>query len=259
MNDITPNDITVNGIVAIAFGSIGFVIRKVWDTWSSRRENLRQLRIRERINFLEKALKNFYWPLYIMLCKDMIVWRKNELLINNVDVKSILKCTKTIKLIESSIIIPNHIKILEILRSFTHLAQPDAEFKEQILLYIKHASLYICIRKSGDKKSTPKDFGAPFPIEFIKYIENNTNKFQSEYNNLLGIKYDKNGFINKKTADLLGMEFIPNKEKSSWNPFKHCRKKEPDIEKGIPLSLITENTDNTENNNYFNSKSLYPF
>jgi len=256
MSDI-QEILTINGIVALAAGSLGFIIRKLWDTWSERREKRRVLRLRERIDFLENALKKFYWPLYIMLCKDIIVWQQNK----NLQDENVRK--RSIRSLENSIVLPNHCKILRKVRRYSHLAQPDASFKEQILLYIKYASLYITIRKSGDKTSTPKDFGAPFPSEFIKIIERNTNELQSEYNTLLGVHYDKENFINKKVASLLGRVGEPlqpldskNIFQRTWYRIKNCCKSKKDsdvdLERGRELNLASTESES----NYYTSNKL---
>jgi hypothetical protein len=249
--------ITINGIVAILAGSIGFVIRKIWDTWADRREKTRVLRLTQRIDSLSRALRKFYWPLYFLLCKDIIVWRKNNNLMK-----------KTSKIVQDSIIIPNHYKILKILGKHTYLAEPNAEFKEQILLYTKHAYLYITIRRSGEKNKKPSDYGAPFPMEFVRIIEKNTNELQFEYNSLLGLKHDKKHFLNKNVAKLLGIKITRSyhdltffeKVRGWFQKLCLCKKEEHrhhhhnDIERG--------NVDTIENaplsENYYNSPFLVP-
>lgn len=262
--------VTINGIVAILAGSLGFIIRKIWETIADRREKTRVLRLTQRIKFLEKALKKFYWPMYIMLCKDIVVWRKNSDLTASPPELTKHK-QKTLRSLENSIIIPNHTAILKKLRKFSHLAEPDAAFKEQILLYIKHASLYICLRKSGDNTSLPKDFGAPFPMEFVKIIEKNTNELQYEYNSLLGIKHDKSQFLNQKVADLLGRKTpLPAppekfytewyKKLCSWKNGPHSAGEETSKELDIELGNHSDTDTDTEADidEYFTSNSLIP-
>jgi len=230
---------SLNAIIALAAGSIGFVIRSAWDVWSSRREKTRVMRITQRIDNLDKSLQKFYWPLYIMICKDIIVSRRK-----NYDKDTRIK-------IEETVIVPNYKKMLKLLQKYTHLAEPDADFQEQILLFIKYASLYTSIRKGCDYKRSPKNYGATFPIKFIEYVEKYTNNLQAEYNTLLGLKYDKNNFGNKKIYNLLGRKYHAIKNKPSFlNKLWCCGKKSNTRSIELPQQL--------PNTNYYTSAKLCP-
>lgn len=194
-----PSDIEtlgLNTLIAFIFGIGGFFIRSLWESYSRKKDQLNEIRLNNRVRSLRKSLKNFYWPIYTRLCIDIIAWQKA--------IDDELEASIINKSIERQIILPNHKKIVRILEKRMYQAKPDAIFNEQILLYIKYVSLYLSIRESGDIDTYPADHGCPFPQKFLMLIEKRTLDIQQEYNELLGLQFDRTKYLNKRLAILIG-------------------------------------------------------
>jgi hypothetical protein len=103
---------------------------------------LAKLRDAKQIEFLEKQLSQFYWPIYMRLEIDNAVW---ERILDKENGEDQLR-QRIGKEIEKNFIIPNHEEIVKIMQSNMHVAVPDAKTFQAILQYIRHVAVYKAMR-----------------------------------------------------------------------------------------------------------------
>ena len=169
-------EITVS-LVSVASG---VAIKAVWDAVVRRKEQIERAQWEARLNDLSKSLGDFYWPIYLRLQRDNIIWRR-ILDRNSPDEEK----RKLAREIEETVLIPNHQEILNILDNKIHLAEPDEEFEKWILAYIRHAHVYLGLRSAGIWDKDPIDLEEPWPKEFFELLEPRLNGKQEEYNRLI--------------------------------------------------------------------------
>ncbi|MCP4214602.1 MAG: hypothetical protein GY765_08090 [bacterium] len=141
--------------------------------------NTESLTNTKRLEFLERRLSEFYWPLYWGLQKDNAVWEK---ILDRKD-KDPLKREIGIA-IEEDFILPNHHTMVDIIQSKIHLAEKDNELEKFLLQYVRHVAVYRSMRKAGNEEE-PLTQGEPWPGKLFPIIERHTKKFQREYDTLV--------------------------------------------------------------------------
>ncbi|MDR6193672.1 hypothetical protein [Siphonobacter sp. SORGH_AS_0500] len=125
----------------------------------------------KRIDYLEKQLSNFYWPVYLRLEKDDAIWMLSD---------------KVGKHVEGAFILPNHKKVVEIIEANIHLAQANDELFEQIKLYMRHVAAYQTLREIGIQ-TDPLHYEEPWPSKFFELIEKETKRLQKQYEELIRV------------------------------------------------------------------------
>lgn len=65
--------VKVAALIAAAAGVAG---RSLWDVAIRRRESVRELRLKSRITRLEQQLSEFYWPIYVQLQQNEVIWER---------------------------------------------------------------------------------------------------------------------------------------------------------------------------------------
>lgn len=137
---------------------------------------------RERIlTNINIQLANFYYPISYRLQKDDALWRLSPQLSNRG--KSLPMEANDI--IENDYIIKNHLEVVNIIESKSHLIEIDSEFQEQIRAYIKHVAIYNTIRKVDSlKKLNPIDLGSDYPKKFQEMIELKIKELQVKHDEI---------------------------------------------------------------------------
>ncbi|KQT17091.1 hypothetical protein ASG31_12130 [Chryseobacterium sp. Leaf404] len=135
-----------------------------------------------KLSFLERQLSEFYWPIYIRLQKDTILFEKIPNFFSDHNTLPI----ETNDYLENEVILKNHNEIVEIIESKFHLAEADEILSNEFLKYIKHVTTYQAIRKiSHFNHRNPIDFNEPYPPNFNDIFAENLKKIQTKYNNLV--------------------------------------------------------------------------
>ena len=147
------------------------------------RNELTKQRFITRLQLIERQLTEFYWPIYLRLQKDNVVWER--MLDKSREDNEPLQKIGTV--IETDFILPNHEEMVEIIESKIHLAQLDEELLEALLSYIKHIAVYKAARSAGflDLHNTQKNLLPPWPENLYPAIERRTKVLQNEYDDLL--------------------------------------------------------------------------
>lgn len=143
---------------------------------------LKDKRLR-KVSYLEKQLSEFYWPIYIRLQKDSVLWERVPNFFN--DAHSLPR--ETNDFLEREVLLKNHEEIVKVIESKFHLAEADEALSEEILKYIRHVTIYQAIRKVDDfRHLNPLNFNEPFPPNFLELFTKKLTEVQNNYNDLVG-------------------------------------------------------------------------
>jgi len=161
--------------------ALGFLAKSIWDRYWKVREDRESLARSKRIEFLERQLSGFYWPLYLRLQINNVIW---DHLVAGVEPRDNRQAHVHEELL-SSFFLPNHEAMLRIIEGNAHLAQPDRELSNQLLRFIRHITIYKTIRGAG-LSFDPIAVGEPWPAEFFPLLEQRLQIMQAEYDREIG-------------------------------------------------------------------------
>lgn len=170
------------GIITALAAITGFLGKSVWDLYWKRKEQRESVARQRRLDFLEKQLSQFYWPIYLHLQKNNVVW---EHLINGRAVDTTLKERVDLQLL-NSFFLPNHDDILKIIETSIHLAQPDETLEKLLLRYIRHVTIFRALRQAGLNNIDPIALGEPWPVDLFPEVESRLKALQAEFDEELG-------------------------------------------------------------------------
>lgn len=146
-------------------------------------------RYNAELEFIERQISEFYWPIYLRLEKDNVMWKRIKSLSSE---KNVLPESAS-EAIEKEFILKNHQEIVEIIESKIHLAENSSNSKElinELLKYIKHVAVYKTIRSIKELQIfNPIDLNEPFPEKIHPLIENNFRELQNRYEHLKKVKF----------------------------------------------------------------------
>lgn len=63
-----------SALLAALAAVAGFLGKSIWDLYWKRREQVETLAREKRVDFLERQLSQFDWPLYLQLQKNNVIW-----------------------------------------------------------------------------------------------------------------------------------------------------------------------------------------
>jgi hypothetical protein len=171
------------GLLALMLAVAGFWLNRYIEAFKSRQalENeLRKARDQKRIELLQSQLSQFYWPVYLHLQMDNVVWEKILQRNSEDPVKA-----KLGHRIENDFILPNHETTCKVIEANIHLAASDGQLMKAILNYIRHVAVYRALRASGINDFDPIYVGEPWPAEVFPRIEAATIAKQRDFEELL--------------------------------------------------------------------------
>jgi hypothetical protein len=146
-------------------------------------------RYNAELEFIEKQISEFYWPIYLRLEKDNVMWKRIKSLSpeNNVLPESASAA------IEQDFILKNHQEIVEIIESKIHLAESSVNSRElinELVKFIKHVAIYRTIRSISElRQVNPVDLNEPYPANLFPLIERNFRELQHRYEQLKRVKF----------------------------------------------------------------------
>lgn len=174
-------------ILTLVAATAGFMAKSLWDLYWQRRERHESMAAEKRIQLYERQLSEFYWPLYLHLQKNNVIWehliegprhsgrsRGNEGLAKEMDQKLL-----------ESFFLPNHEAMVELIESNAYLAQPDSEFERLILRFIRHVTIFKVMR-AARMRADPIAVGEPWPADFFPAVERRLRSLQSRYDAEIG-------------------------------------------------------------------------
>ncbi len=153
-------------------------------------ESERNLKLRLLLEFRGRQLKEFYWPIYLGLQKDNVIWRRITDK-NNPD-DSLRSDLGTA--IERDTILPNHNFMVSVIEKSLYLAEADDELLGELLHYLRHVAVYNALRTSKEARQTsreelfPDDVGESWPKDLFPMIEQRLKDLQEQYNELLRLQ-----------------------------------------------------------------------
>lgn len=149
------------------------------------------------LEFIERQISEFYWPIYLRLEKDNVMWKR----IKSLSAEKNVLPEAASEAIEKDFILKNHQEIVEIIESKIHLAGDSANGKElidELLKYIKHVAVYKTIRSIKEfQRFNPIDLNEPFPEKIFPLVEKNFRELQNRYENLKKVKFNE---LKKRTT-----------------------------------------------------------
>jgi hypothetical protein len=171
----------IEAVLILISTASGVAMKAVWDAYVKKQQSIELNVWKLRADQLEKRLSEFYWPLYLRLQRDNVVWKK---ILHRDDAKD-SDSRKLAYEIEKSILLPNHAEIVSVIEAKMHLADADEEFERYVMAYLRHVDVYQSSRAVGITDKDPIYFGEPYPQEFFAAVSNRLHKFQEEYDALL--------------------------------------------------------------------------
>ena len=167
-------------IIALLSAATGFMLKSLWEAYVDRKKTQELEVWKIRVSELEKRLSQFYWPIYLRLQRDNVVWKKILDRDNNLDVDR----QKLGHQIETDVLLPNHAEIVSVIEKNMHLAGSDRVFEEQLLAYLRHVDVYRASRAAGISKD-PIHFGEPYPKGFFEAVHTQLERHQKLYDEML--------------------------------------------------------------------------
>lgn len=159
----------------------GVALKIAFDAYIDKKKSIELEIWKIRVAELENRLTRFYWPIYLRLQRDNVIWHK----ILERENPSNEDRRKLAFEIERGILIPNHEEIVKIIESNIHLADADTDFKVLIFAYLRHIDVYSSIRAVGIIDKDPIHFDEPYPKEFFNALEGRLLTYQDEYKKIL--------------------------------------------------------------------------
>ncbi|MBW4642118.1 MAG: hypothetical protein KME23_03725 [Goleter apudmare HA4340-LM2] len=146
-------------------------------------------RCNAELEFIERQISEFYWPIYLRLEKDNVMWKR----VKSLSPEENVLPEAASETIEKEFILKNHQEIVEIIESKIHLAENANNSKDlinELLKYIKHVAVYKTIRSVKELQIfNPLDLNEPFPDKLFPMIESNFRELQNRYESLKKIKF----------------------------------------------------------------------
>lgn len=129
---------------------------------------------REReLVFIDKQIKQFFWPIHLKLEKDTSLWKMVGVLYKSKDSLPI----EANEYFENRFILKNHEEIVQIIENNIYLIKDDKKLLESLIAYIKHVAVYVTLRNTKEiKHLNPIDLKEPFPQELPKLIKERLEK-----------------------------------------------------------------------------------
>lgn len=141
------------------------------------------------LEFLERQISEFYWPIYLRLEKDNAMWQR----IATLGARDHALPDSAGEIIERDFILKNHDEIVAIIESKIHLAEQvenSQELIEELLKYLKHVAIYKAVRSIESMRGVnPMDLNEPFPSKLFPLIQHNFRSLQARYEQLKQAKF----------------------------------------------------------------------
>lgn len=145
------------------------------------RENDRERLRAQKLDYLERQLSEFYYPICVRLHIDTATWRR---ILDREHGDGDIRAQVGAR-IERDVLLPNHEAIVSIIQSKFHLAEDDPEGFDTMLKYVRHVAVYRAMRAVGFNDRDPISLDEPWPRNFLPIMERTAARLQREYDALL--------------------------------------------------------------------------
>jgi hypothetical protein len=150
-----------------------------------REQTQREDLIKQKRQYIEKQLSEFYYPIQLRLHKDNAIfdiWNKNH---------GSEEDNKLSKQLEDNFVIPNHEEIIKIIDAHFELIKNETDDEKKIAPLMKamkdyesHVAVYKALKDTGDNRK-PIQLNEPFPKEFFRLIEVRIAELENKRDDLL--------------------------------------------------------------------------
>jgi hypothetical protein len=175
---MNTDNLTLVGTIALISG-VG--LKVIWDAVIDKKKQIELQVWSLKADQLERRLSQFFWPIYLRLQRDNVVWEK----ILERDNQNGHEHRNLAYQIEQDVLLPNHLEIVKIIELNIHLAGVDKEFEQHLMAYMRHVDVYKSSRAAGIKDKDPVYFGEPYPQGFFEALSKKLQTYQIEYEKLL--------------------------------------------------------------------------
>jgi hypothetical protein len=162
----------------------GFWLNRQLERLKDRQTQQRTIAL-ERREFRSQQLSRFYWPIFLRLQKDRVIWQRILAVRQPADS---LEHRLGVE-VEKNIIIPNHTEIVDIIENNIHLAQADEELLDLLQAYLNDVEIYKALREAGETQlfSVDKSGDEWWHQSLFDAIQSRTNQLQRDYEKLIEI------------------------------------------------------------------------
>ncbi len=183
-------DLTLWSVVS---GALGFAAKALWDSYAGFQDKVRLETWKIRRDELERRVSQFYWPLYVRLQRDDVIWQKVFYDLGAASGRPKPEWVKQLsdadrrnlaREIEDKILLPNHAEAAAVIPANIHLANADETFTELLARYVRHVDVYASLRSAGSDLN-PIDVGEAFPPRLSEAVGDRLRKYQRQYEELL--------------------------------------------------------------------------
>jgi len=150
----------------------------------ARESDRERLRIQKQVEYLDRQLSEFYYPIYIRLHIDGATWKR---ILDREHGAEDLRA-RVGGQIERDVLLPNHEAIVAIIQTRIHLAESDQEAFDAMLAYVRHVAVYRALRAVGCNDRDPIALNEPWPKQLLPVIERTTARLQQQYDSLVWTK-----------------------------------------------------------------------
>jgi hypothetical protein len=169
-------------LIAILSALAGFLGKSSWDLYWKRKIERERISHQKRLDFLERQLTEFYWPLFFQLQKNGVVFNS---IMNSKDTNDALSAQLDYDL-DRNYFYPNNEEMAKIIETKYYLAQPDEELEKLLMRFLRHQAVFTAIRKMGLNDKDPIRFGEPWPNGLYEAVEKKTKILQEEFDREIG-------------------------------------------------------------------------
>ena len=167
-------------VLAAISAIMGFCLKSLWDWFIRLSDDKRK----KRLDFLERQLSQFYWPIYLQLQKNNVVW---DQLVNGKSFNDQVKLDVD-RYLNKNFFKQNNMLIMGLIESNMHLIQPTEKLRAAILQFVRHVALYATLRDIGYDDVDPIALDVPWPEDLFVEIESALFDKQSEFNGMVSSK-----------------------------------------------------------------------
>jgi len=171
------------GLLALIVAVAGYSLTKSIEAFKGRQaleNDLAKARDQKQLELLQSQLSQFYWPVYLRLQMDNVVWERLLQRCSNDHVRSQLGLR-----IEKDFILPNHEATSNIIEANIHLAAPESQLMDAILKYLRHVAVYRALRAGGNDGIDPIAVGELWPGDVFPAVREATLRKQRDFEALL--------------------------------------------------------------------------
>jgi hypothetical protein len=162
----------------------GFWLNRQLERLKDRQTQQRTIAL-ERREFRSQQLSRFYWPIFLRLQKDRVIWQR---ILAVRQPAGSLEHRLGVE-VEKNIVIPNHTEIVDIIENNIHLAQANEELLDLLQAYLNDVEIYKALREAGETQlfSVEKSGDEWWHQSLFDAIQSRTNQLQRDYEKLIEI------------------------------------------------------------------------